>query len=92
VTFLVFSKIIDVEVFFSVHVCENISWVMWNSHEATNDKKETRLCEVASGEALVKCFCSSYGVEEKTNFNTIKLCVGFLCLGKVIIIHFLLHT
>jgi hypothetical protein len=37
----------------------------------------------------VKCFCSSYGVEEKTNFNTIKLCVGFLCLGKVIIIHFL---
>jgi hypothetical protein len=37
-------------------------------------------------------FCSSYGVEEKINFNTIKLCVGFLCLGNVIIIHFLLHN
>ncbi len=43
---LVFSKIIDVEVFFGVHVCENISWMMWNAKEATNDKKETRLCEV----------------------------------------------
>ncbi len=46
VTFLVFSKIIDAEVFFGVHVCENICWVMWNAQEATNDKRETRLCQV----------------------------------------------
>ncbi len=46
----------------------------------------------ASGGSLVKCFYLFYGVEEKTNVNIIKLCVGLLCFGKVVIIHFLLHT